>query len=272
MDMDNSTLSLCIIVCDLDKDLLPRALQSVSRQTVPPDEIVIVSSGLPPEQLSHAKDPYLVIAGKSVPLHSVNSTQRVDTASARNIGLATAQKDIVQFFDADDYMHPHFLSVVKGIFSQTACDFVMPTYILGTAQHLPISDSEKDRIMEEVTSSETNSSHLFDWKNIIDVTWNKEKDHVEGSYPESAADISANYPVADGPLAVRAHLVREVRYLRWCHQDKEMIRHLLCKDQRKGKSYNFPLMTYYPAGLTGRGHLKHGMSSLENALASFATS
>ena len=270
--MSNSTLSLCITMYDLDKDLLPRVLESVSKQTVAPDEIVIVSSGLPSGHLPHTKYPYLVVAGKNIPLHTVNSTQRVDSASARNIGLAAAHKDIVQFFDVDDYMHPHFLNIVKGIFSQTACDFVLPTYILGDVQYLRLPDSEKDRRMKEVASLENNFSHLFDYKNIVDLTWSDEHDHVRGDFPETTPHASANHPLACGPLAVRTHLLREIRYLRWCSEDREMVRHLLCKDHRKGKSYNFPLMTYYPAGFSGRKHGLGTPSIWGNTLPSFATS
>jgi glycosyltransferase involved in cell wall biosynthesis len=77
------------------KQTIARAVESVLRQTVSPQEILIVDDGCPEDAVAATKQ-----FGSSVTLiRKANG----GTASARNLGIEHAQGEWIAFLDADDY-------------------------------------------------------------------------------------------------------------------------------------------------------------------------
>lgn len=82
---------------------LDEALESVFRQTHPPDEVVIVDDGSPDTRVLGA-----AMAPHSDRLTVVRQANR-GAAAARNAGISAATADLVAFLDADDRWLPGFL-------------------------------------------------------------------------------------------------------------------------------------------------------------------
>lgn len=89
-----------IIPCYRDAATIARALDSVSRQTRPVDEVILVNDCSPEtqeiEQVLQAYPHILYIK------NPVN----IGLAATRNRGVSAADGDVVTFLDADDELHP----------------------------------------------------------------------------------------------------------------------------------------------------------------------
>ncbi|MEX0783302.1 MAG: glycosyltransferase family A protein [Dehalococcoidia bacterium] len=86
---------------------LGEALDSVARQTVQPDEVIVVDDG------STDSTPTILAAQ---PGHRVVTTTNRGPAAARNTGVAASSGDLVAFLDADDWWLPQKLEVQLGLF------------------------------------------------------------------------------------------------------------------------------------------------------------
>lgn len=87
-----------VIVPNLDSSLIDLVIESVDRQTRPPDEIIVVGRdrpGLLP--VGHPR------------LRMLANEQPISPAVARNLGAKMAQGDLLCFLDADCIAHPRWL-------------------------------------------------------------------------------------------------------------------------------------------------------------------
>lgn len=99
--MDGPTVSVVIPVWNAAR-YLPQTLQSVLRQTRPPEEIVVVDDGSTDESAAVAEK-----FGTGVRV--LRQDNRGESA-ARNRGIEAAQGDWIAFLDADDLWHPEKLA------------------------------------------------------------------------------------------------------------------------------------------------------------------
>src|SRR3954468_10510533 len=108
-----------------DSDLLPRALESVKAQTRPPDEIIVIDDGSPPDHAEAVR-----AAAEKYGAQLVRQENR-GLASARNAGWNAASARYVAFLDADDAWHPRKLETQLAIMESrpelvlTAHDFTV---------------------------------------------------------------------------------------------------------------------------------------------------
>lgn len=100
-------VTFCITCYDKDIHLLDRCLPFVRQQTVKPDEILVIASGIKQFQWGLAED----IGYSGCP-------NRLLPGGARNKGGKLAKGDIVVFCDVDDYIHPEKCRIVKSIFEE----------------------------------------------------------------------------------------------------------------------------------------------------------
>jgi glycosyltransferase involved in cell wall biosynthesis len=87
-------------------ETLPAALDSVTGQTRPPDEAIVVDDG--------STDGSGSIAAASPARPTVLRLEEMGVAAARNAALAAATSDWVAFLDADDFWRPEHLERVEG--------------------------------------------------------------------------------------------------------------------------------------------------------------
>jgi glycosyltransferase involved in cell wall biosynthesis len=98
---------------------LASALQSILRQTRPPDEIIVVDDGSPDQaELARA------VAGCGDAITLIRQPNQ-GAAAARNRGIAATTADFVALLDADDEWLPTFLADQLAVFDRTpAVDLV----------------------------------------------------------------------------------------------------------------------------------------------------
>ena len=221
------TLSFCLTTYDKDYHLLPRVWESLRLQTDAPDEIIIVSSGLP---VSPVQGGSVVIAGKGVPVYVANSSKRLTAAGARNFAGAMASKEIIQFFDGDDYLHQNHIQTTKAFFEKDNSAALLHTYLKSNNSISPAMSTP----------------HPYDKSNLETVKWSKKINRF------SVKDQIQADGVAAGPLAILSHVFESVKYRKHCVEDSDMLYQLLIGLKLTVKCYGFPLMTYFPANETGR--------------------
>ena len=94
---------------------LDRVLKSIERQTVLPDEVIVVDDGSTDNTLE-------VLANwkalDSIPLMIVNQANR-GASAARNTGMRAATGELVAFIDSDDEYAPTAIETLKKIFHQS---------------------------------------------------------------------------------------------------------------------------------------------------------
>jgi glycosyltransferase involved in cell wall biosynthesis len=94
---------------------LPDALLSLSRQTVSPDEIIVV------DDESRDRDVVRDIVRafqSSLPVRLIENSKRMYAGPTRQVGAEAATGDIIVMHDADDISHPQRLSVTKEFFAR----------------------------------------------------------------------------------------------------------------------------------------------------------
>jgi glycosyltransferase involved in cell wall biosynthesis len=95
-----------VIPCFNAQEYLEQTIKSVLSQTRPADELIVVDDCSTDDSVRIAE------RYKAVTLSTaVNSGH----ATARNLGVARAQGDIIAWVDADDYWEPNHLQVVCGL-------------------------------------------------------------------------------------------------------------------------------------------------------------
>ena len=236
------TLSFCITTYDGDYHLLPRVWESLRLQTRAPDEIIIVSSGLSMGNIQDGGS--IEIAGETVPIYTANSTKRLVPANARNIAEALAMKDIVQFFDADDYLHQNHIQITKEIFKAGLCQALLHSYELSTT----------------VVPPSMATPHSFNGDNLQEVGWSAENRRYSISQ-------EGGHGVACGPMAILKGLAQDVKYREWVFEDMDMVRQLVVEKRANVKHYAFPLMTYFPSNSTGRPRVGNFAAAFRESMA-----
>ena len=97
--MDNSSISISVVIPTLNRcTTLPRALDSVLKQTLQPDEVIVVDNGSQDGTISMLKTNYPAVV-------IISATKR-GVSAARNRGIAIAKGNWIAFLDSDDAWHP----------------------------------------------------------------------------------------------------------------------------------------------------------------------
>lgn len=113
-----ATVSIVLTVYNTQNYLLT-TLQSLVKQIVPPDEIIIVNDG--------SQDSSLEICEKFkglLPNVKIVSQKNKGPGAARNVGLALCSSEYVLFLDDDDVFSEHLISKLKQVAYQFSPDVV----------------------------------------------------------------------------------------------------------------------------------------------------
>ncbi len=84
-------------------------LDSILRQTIAPDEILVVNDG----STDDTREILNNYGSQIVVIHQENS----GVAAARNLLFTKASGDLIAFLDSDDLWHPDYLKVQRGLFN-----------------------------------------------------------------------------------------------------------------------------------------------------------
>jgi len=91
---------------------LDRVLASIGRQTVSPDEVIVVDDGS-----TDSTADVLARWQSRLPLKAIHQENR-GVSAARNTGIRAARSDIVAFIDSDDEYVPTAIETLKGLFEK----------------------------------------------------------------------------------------------------------------------------------------------------------
>lgn len=106
----NPTISLCIPCFPRDTPKLEKLLDSVKKQTVKPDEIIIGHSEMNEHQAKELEKKYSDLKIKVI------STEKKQYAAAnRNMAASGNTSDYISFMDADDMMLDNKIEILKKI-------------------------------------------------------------------------------------------------------------------------------------------------------------
>lgn len=96
---------------------IQRAINSVKRQKVKPDEIILVDDGSTDQTLAKARE--ALEGTETIGLRTIIYTQtNAGVSCARNMGIMKASFPYVAFLDADDEWEPNHIEVLKTLIAQ----------------------------------------------------------------------------------------------------------------------------------------------------------
>jgi len=132
----NVSLSVCIpaILKDVRSGDLARTVGSIRYQTVQPDRVIIILTGVPTLKEAYARRTILK-AAKGISLTLVIHATLQLQAESRNEGLSLSDTDVVTFFDADDVMHKSRLQIITQLFSDKDVSMVLHNYTTDFSGH-----------------------------------------------------------------------------------------------------------------------------------------
>ena len=106
--------SVSVVIPVLNEErMLERCLRALSRQTVPPEEIIVVDNG--------STDASVAIAERA-PLVRVVHEPRTGITYARRAGYDAARSEVIARIDADTLVHPGWVATVKRRLRETGAD------------------------------------------------------------------------------------------------------------------------------------------------------
>jgi len=120
--------SVSVVIAHYNQqEVLGQSIESVLGQSLEPKEIIIVDDLS--EDRAYTKS---VVDGFSRHgnVKALFPEAKLYLGGARNLGASVAEGDIIQFFDADDIMHPQRLQIVHDVMNRYPdCFFVVTGYL-----------------------------------------------------------------------------------------------------------------------------------------------
>ncbi len=212
---------------------LPACLESIARQTVAVDQVLVVDDGS-----TDASRDYLAECPQIETLFQDNLGQ----AAAFNSGFSRATGAVVIFLDADDQLHPHATDIIKRLWKPhlALLSFDM-TLVDGAANAIgryPVSIPERDRLMQ------VRKRLLFPFMPTSGNAFSREKLHWAFPLPEPRWRISAD------TLLVRAAMLSG---------PSVHVRHTLGRYSAHGQN------NFYSVGLSRRGRIRRALIDVADA-------
>ena len=124
-----NSVSVCMPATrkDFESGVLQKSIESVLDQTSPPDEFILVLTGVPASEQAGVKASVTSLAGNLQLTLIVHETLQ-NQAQSRNEAMTLAHAEIISFFDADDIMHPRRLAAIKSQFVDEDVSLVLHNY------------------------------------------------------------------------------------------------------------------------------------------------
>lgn len=173
------TISICITCWHKDFRFLNRATKALAQQTVLPDQFIISSSTLLPEQI--ASIPKFIA---DVPVSTINSTLPLYAGGARNQVIHKNTSDIIVFFDIDDIPHPQKVEITKDCFNSKSVDAFVHNFSRGNPPFNTINKYEYTDIIDTMGiylkppgrgAAEVHHGHIAIKRDVLDTASYNEK-------------------------------------------------------------------------------------------------
>ncbi len=197
--------NFCITFCDKDWHLLERCVNFIAAQSMQPEKVTFVGSGLLDRtEVAHALCQRL---GRWFDEYSITtSPTRKLPGWARNKGsfssiLTSHNRDddeVISFCDVDDDIHPKKCEFVKKVFVNPDVDALVHNYSRGELFPIWESVNDKDVLnVEPIILVEPNPDPVPEgWFNI----------------PRTNVMTKNKQPVAHGPISIRASSAQHFKY------------------------------------------------------------
>lgn len=193
--------TFCVTFCDKDWHLIERCVEFILLQSVKPDKVMFVGSGL--LEKTHTAYDLCLKLGKGFKEYGIlTSPTRKLPGWARNNGAFFNQgsKEIVSFCDVDDDIHPKKCEFVKKVFVNPDVDALVHNYSRPEVPTFPSWQSVND-------SDVINVEQVIDMEPIPDPV-------PEGWFniPRTNVITVNKEPVAHGPISIRGSIAQHFRY------------------------------------------------------------
>lgn len=109
----NPTISLCVPCFPRDKPKLEILFNSVRKQTIKPDEIIVGHSEMNNSDAKRLENKY-----SDLNLKVVNTEKKQYAAANRNMAASANKSDYISFMDADDIMLENKIEILKKIIAE----------------------------------------------------------------------------------------------------------------------------------------------------------
>ena len=109
---------------DFESGVLRKSIASILDQTSPPDEFILVLTGVSASEQAGVKASVTSLAGNLQLTLIVHETLQ-NQAQSRNEAIALVRSGIVCFFDSDDVMHTRRLAAMKSQFADEDVSLVL---------------------------------------------------------------------------------------------------------------------------------------------------
>lgn len=193
--------TFCITFCDKDWHLIERCVDFILCQSIRPDKVMFVGSGL--LEKTHIAYSLCVKLGKHFSeCGIVTSPTRKLPGWARNSGAFFNQgaDEVISFCDVDDDIHPKKCEFVKKVFVNIGVDGLVHNYSRPETPTFPswekVDDSDVIDV-EPVMSVEPDPDPAPEgWFNI----------------PRTNVMTLNKEPVAHGPISIRGAVAQHLRY------------------------------------------------------------
>ncbi len=205
-------ISFCITCYYRDVHLLQDRIEEIATgQTVLPDEIVVIASGMPDGSM-RCLDPRIKI---------YTFPERMLPGGARNKGGELFSGDVVCFCDVDDPIHPQKCEIVKKIFSE---------------------NPNVDALVHNFNFDEGDLDEIYDTSNIeierileVDPRWENEQKHIfepHKDIPRTCVIAPSKKPIHHGHLSGRAEMFKTLKYREdmWLGEDGDFCQSIVKSD------------------------------------------
>ena len=167
-----ASVSFCVTCYDGDFHLLGQCLHYIAHQTIAPDEVLIIASGL--KKKSEGRSSTKVYTFEN----------RMSAGAARNKGGELATSEVVCFCDVDDPIHPQKCEVIKRVFDNTSVDALLHNYNTNSVKFEEVGIQQI--ALEKIVGCD--------------------------SPPSTNVQNESGRPIAHGPISIRKEIANEIFY------------------------------------------------------------
>lgn len=157
-NLPNFSPSVSVIIAVYNAEpFLAEAIESVLRQTLPPQQVIVIDDG--------STDQSAKIARRYLPYIQLEQQPNAGSPSARNRGVALAKGDLLAFLDADDFWTPEKLALqIEAL--QRSPDLEAVFGQLKQMNTLEIADQDNFLFSNDVTDG-CHLDTLLIWRNAF---------------------------------------------------------------------------------------------------------
>lgn len=212
-----------IIPCYNDGQYIMEALQSIYKQTLLPEKIIIVDDG---SDVTTKK----ILNAINHPLVQIVYQENKGVSGARNLAISIAQTDYILNLDADDYYEPTFLEKAVAVFYHDQEVVAVSSYcrIFKAQTTIEIIEPQGGSLKNFIVKNQSRASAMFTKKTWLSV----------GGFDEEMKEGYEDWEfwIAILKLGGTVHIIPEVL----SHYRVKKV----SRDQNALKKYDFELRNY----------------------------